>query len=85
MLDVYAAWIDGSQVEVDLEAIRIAMKRALVRWRTLLMLIGSPTCSRQYPEFGTGLAVEPRQNGLSCGMRRIVCGKVGTRKLDRES
>jgi hypothetical protein len=84
MLDAYAAWIDGSQ-DADLEAIRTAMEaspRSPARTPSL-MLVGSPTCSRPSPEFGTGLALEPRQIGLSRGMRReLYGGKGGTRTLD---
>jgi hypothetical protein len=61
MLDVYAAWIDGSQ-EADLETIRRAMKSSPPATRAFTY---DPTRPHQSPEFGAGLVLEPRQNGAS--------------------
>lgn len=84
MLDVYAAWIDGSQ-EADLEAIRRAMEaspRPPVRTLSLVPTF-SPSGPQQSPEFGSSMAVGPCQNGVSRGMRReMYGGKGGTRTLD---
>lgn len=78
MLDVYAAWIEGSQ-ETDLDAIRRAMEASPKSpGRTLLLLPGfSPRRPQPSPEFGSS----PHHEGLSRGMRReFYGGKGGTRK-----
>jgi integrase len=51
MLEVYGAWIEGSQ-ESDLEAIRRAMA-ASPRRGALTSLFRGPTRPRQSPEFGS--------------------------------
>jgi integrase len=81
MLDVYAAWIEGSQ-EADLEAIRRAMEASPRPHRTLSLAVNlSPERPRHSPEFGSSMAVEPTQNGLSRGIGRELCGgKGGARK-----
>jgi len=106
MLDVYAAWIEGSK-ESDLQAIRQAMEsspRARARIAsggglTVADLASTGACAtsavsspdgnrtapspHQPPEFGTDLALEPTQTGLSRGMRlELYGGKGGTRTLD---
>src|SRR5690606_29313465 len=83
MLDVYAAWIEGSQ-DADLEAIRRAMAACPTQPGRALSLVPSFSPSRppMSPEFGSSLAVAPRHEGLSRGMRREMDGgKGGTRAL----
>jgi integrase len=106
MLDVYAAWIEGSK-ESDLEAIRQAMEsspRARARIASGGGVGGTGAASvpsrstssaegpsvtdasraaaslNQPPEFGTDLALEPRQTELTRRMRwTLYGGKGGTR------
>lgn len=66
MLDVYAAWIEGSQ-DADLEAIRGAMEaspRPPIRTLSLVPNV-APTGPQQSPEFGSSMAVGPRLNGVA--------------------
>ena len=69
MLDVYAARIEGLQ-DADLEAIsgHGGMPHAAGRTRSLVPNF-SPGRPRVSPEFGSGMAVGPRRDGLRRGMR----------------
>jgi integrase len=85
MLDVYAAWIEGAK-ESDLDAIRQAMEsspRTRARITSAVAFDTGAASPLRSPEFGTDLALEPRQSGVSRGMRwEMYGGKGGTRTLD---
>ena len=85
MLDVYAAWIEGAK-ESDIEAIRQALEsspRAMRGTLTATALNSVPAGPHQSPEFGTDMALDHPQDGVSKRMRwEMYGGKGGTRTLD---